>query len=149
MHRLFLPYLMCGPEADNRILAFINKLLGICGSVSFIFIIVSLYVEVDCVGRRKTGILLSVLKPESAQGLVVAACRVETTQVSFCFNSEFHTARKEKSWFEKEKKRLASVLNNNPACQILKGILVRESWSLFSSTLRTAFPCEMHGGLDG
>lgn len=123
MHRLFLPYFMCGPEADNWILAFINRLLGICGSVSFIFIVVSLYVEVDCVGRKKTGILLSVLKPESARGLVVVACRVETKQVSFCFNSEFHTAWKKKAWFEKKKSHPASGLNNNPSCQILKGVL--------------------------
>jgi len=57
MSRISLPYLMCGPEADNRILALINRLLGICGSMSFVFIIVFMYVEADCMGRRRTGIL--------------------------------------------------------------------------------------------
>lgn len=48
---------MSGPKADNWVLAFINRLLRICGSVSFIFVIDSLHREVDCMGRRKTGML--------------------------------------------------------------------------------------------
>lgn len=50
MHRLFLLYLVRGPEADNLILAFMNGFLGICGCLSFIFVVVSLYIEVNCMG---------------------------------------------------------------------------------------------------
>jgi len=76
---------------------------------------------------------------------------VETKEVSFCFNSKFHTAQKQKAWFVERKEHPASVLSSNQACQILKGILrfLRGSWSLFSSAFRAAFPCKMPGGLDG
>lgn len=84
IHQLFLLYLMCGPEADNRILTFIYRLLGMCGSMSFIFIIVSLYVEVDCMGRRKQGYSISA---ETRVSLGLGGCSLpcgnETSLVLF------------------------------------------------------------------
>lgn len=72
--------------------AIINKLLGICVLVAFIFIKV-----IDCMGRRKSGITPSVLELESDWGLVIVACHMEMKQVLLCSNSEFHS-----SWNKKK-----------------------------------------------